>query len=82
MQPSGDWRFLPGIPVDGDSLTLSVTEITRFEVVDVQPRYRLIAVPEGWDDVSQLSGRTIYHLLKPGGVLYAGFAGRDGFGKT
>jgi hypothetical protein len=76
MPPSGDWRFLPGIPVEGASLILSIAEVAQFQVEDQAAPYCLIALPDGWQTVSSDFWQDAYRLLRPGGVLYAGFCGR------
>ena len=76
MPPSGDWRFLPGIPVEGASLILSIAEVAQFQVEDQAAFYSLIALPDGWQTISADFWREAYRLLRPGGVLYAGFCGR------
>ena len=78
MTPCEDWRFLPGIPAGFgvDAISLSPDDLPGFTTIPAADVYHLIAVPQGAERAAAAFWAKTRQALRPGGVLYAGFAGR------
>jgi len=78
MTQNEDWRFLPGIPAGFgvDTISLFPGDFPGFMGIPAADVYHLIAIPQGAERAAAAFWAKTRQVLRPGGVLYAGFAGR------